>query len=62
MAPTTFGDSVWSIVVIGGPIVLIAALIFAMTRNRVSRRQHERSEEATRQLYKDGAVDESSRS
>ncbi|WP_394646330.1 hypothetical protein [uncultured Sphingomonas sp.] len=46
------GDGLWSFVVIGGPIVLVLALLFAMLRNRRSARDEARTEQATRDLYK----------
>ena len=52
-----FGDSLWAFLVIGGFIILGAAIAFAALRNRVSSRQMERTEEATRKLYDEGAVD-----
>jgi hypothetical protein len=52
-----FGDSLQAILVIGGFIVLGAAIAWAMARNRVSRRQEARTEDATRHLYDEGTVD-----
>jgi hypothetical protein len=46
------GDSLWSLVVIAGPIVLVAALLFAIVRNRRTAREEAHTEQATRELYK----------
>ena len=41
----------WSIITIVGPIVLLAALAWAMLRNRSTPAQDRRTEEGTRALY-----------
>ena len=51
------GDSLWTFLVIGGFIILGAAIAFAMMRNRMSPRQEQRTEDATRKLYDEGTVD-----
>ena len=48
-----FGDSLEAFLVIGGFIILGAAIAFAMLRNRVSPQQERRTEQATRELYDD---------
>ena len=40
------------IIVILGPIILAAVLLWALLRNRASRRERDRSEGATRDLYR----------
>lgn len=41
----------WSLVTVGGPILLAAALLWAILHNRTSRRQHDATERATDRLY-----------
>ncbi|MHC9419138.1 hypothetical protein ACYZX9_11150 [Sphingomonas citri] len=55
------GDGVWSFVVIAGPIILVAALLFAILRNRRSRHDEARTEEATRALYKEQSAEDRAR-
>lgn len=43
--------SMQGLMVIVGPIVLAAVLLWAVLHNRTSRRQKERTEEATRKMY-----------
>jgi hypothetical protein len=45
--------SIWLFVVVGGPILLGLALLYARSRNRVSPRQEAETERATHRLYKD---------
>lgn len=52
------GDSLWSFLIIAGPIVLMAALAFAMLRNRRTPRQEAKTEAATRELYRQEAADD----
>ena len=52
-----FGDSLWTFLVIGGFVILGAAIAFATMRNRITPRQEQRTEDATRQLYDEGTVD-----
>ncbi|WP_294197113.1 hypothetical protein [uncultured Sphingomonas sp.] len=52
------GDGLWSFVVIGGPIVLVLALLFAMLRNRRSARDEAHTEQATRDLYKQQSAED----
>ena len=52
----------WTLVVfVGGFIVLGAAIAWAMKNNKQTRRQHDRTEAATRELYDTDAVDHSKR-
>ncbi len=46
-------SSMQGLMVIVGPIVLAAALLWAILRNRTSRRQRQETEEATRRNYED---------
>lgn len=46
-----FGGGIWGFVVIGGPILLALALIWAKLNNRRSNASERRTEEATRNLY-----------
>jgi hypothetical protein len=46
-------DTIWMFVVVGGPILLGLAILYARTRNRVSPRQEAETERATQQLYKE---------
>ncbi|GAA4215887.1 hypothetical protein GCM10022253_11180 [Sphingomonas endophytica] len=56
------GDGWWSFVVIVGPIILVAALLFAMLRNRKrSPREEARTEQATRELYKQQSAEDRTR-
>jgi len=56
------GDGLWSFVVIVGPIILVAALLFAMLRNRKrSPREEARTEKATRELYKQQSAEDRTR-
>lgn len=49
------GDSLWSFLIIAGPIVLLGALAFAMLRNRRTPREEAKTEAATRDLYRQEA-------
>jgi hypothetical protein len=55
------GDGLWSFVVIAGPIILVAALLFAILRNRRSRHEEARTEDATRTLYKEQSAEDRAR-
>lgn len=46
-----FGSGIWGILVIVGPIVLAAAIAWAMLRNRQSKQGLQRTERATHDLY-----------
>ncbi len=57
-----FGDGLWSFVVIAGPIILVAALLFAILRNRGrTPREEARTEQATRELYKQQSAEDRTR-
>jgi len=43
----------WSIITIVGPLLLIGAILWAALRNRSSKATRDRSEAATRELYKE---------
>ncbi|WP_181814766.1 hypothetical protein [Sphingomonas aracearum] len=49
-------EGFWGLVVIIGPIVLIAALAFAMLRNKQTKREFERTEAATRRMHEEQAA------
>ncbi len=53
-----FGDGLWSFVVIAGPIILVVALLFAILRNRRTPREETRTEQATRELYKQQSAED----
>jgi hypothetical protein len=53
-----FGDGLWSFVVIAGPIILVIALLWAMLRNRTTRAQDARTEQATRDLYREQSAED----
>lgn len=57
MADSAFGDGLWAFVVIGGFLILAAAIAWAKLSNRTSRRQDARTEQATRELYEDGTTE-----
>ena len=46
-----FGGFNWSLLVIVGPIVLLAVIAWAVLRNRVSKPKARESEAATHRLY-----------
>ena len=41
----------WPIITIVGPILLLAVVLWAIVRNRTSRRSYQRTEQATKDLY-----------
>lgn len=43
--------SLWGLLTIIGPVVLLGVIIWAVLNNRVSRRRHRESERATADLY-----------
>ncbi|MBB3911698.1 hypothetical protein [Sphingomonas desiccabilis] len=45
--------SLWGLLTIVGPIVLLGVIIWAVLNNRVSRRRHQESEHATADLYEE---------
>lgn len=44
-------ESLWSIVTIGGPIILALAILFAILNNRRSKSEEARTESATLENY-----------
>jgi hypothetical protein len=52
-----FGNGLWGFVVVVGPILLAAAIAWAILHNRRSRSQIARTEQATRDLYDGDPVD-----
>ena len=53
MATSIFGDSLWAFVVVGGFIILAAAIAYAKFANKQTPREERRTEQATRDLYQD---------
>jgi hypothetical protein len=53
MADVTMGDGLWAFVVIGGFIILAAAIAFAKLRNKTGPRTEAYTEQKTRELYKE---------
>lgn len=53
-----FGSGIWGILIIVGPILLGAAIIWAMFNNRQSNAGARRTEDATKALYKDQDADD----
>lgn len=45
------GGIQWALQTVVGPILLVAVLIWVMLHNRASRREKQRTEEATTRLY-----------
>jgi hypothetical protein len=45
------GSSLWSMLVVIGPILLAVILLWAVISNRRSRADEQRTEDATRELY-----------
>lgn len=45
------GGLSWSLLTVIGPLVLAAVILWAVLRNRTSRREKDRTEQATRDLY-----------
>ncbi|MEH3045939.1 hypothetical protein [Sphingomonas adhaesiva] len=52
------GDGLWSFVVIAGPIILALALLYAILRNRRSRGEEARTEQATHDLYRETSAED----
>ena len=48
-------DHIYAILLIGGPILLAAVLIWARVKNKATPHEEARSEQATRDLYRDQA-------
>ncbi len=45
------GGGLWGVMTILGPIILAAVILWAIFNNRTSKREKERTEEATREMY-----------
>jgi len=56
------GDSMWAFVVIGGFIILGLALAYAKFRNKTTPAQDARTEQATRDMYKEQSREDNARS
>jgi hypothetical protein len=50
-------EGIWAFVVIGGPIILGAALLWAITHNHMSRKQKAASDAAVRRVRRETADD-----
>lgn len=53
MAEITMGDGLWAFVVIGGFLILAAAIAYAKMKNRSGPRSEAYTEQKTRELYKE---------
>lgn len=51
MSDSNVGSSLWSVLIIVGPLLLVAALAWAVWRNRKSRVPKQVSEAGARRLY-----------
>ena len=61
-ASTWSSGTIWLIVVFVGAFVLVAAMAWARAKNKaIPPEQERRTEQATRDLYKDGTTDETTR-
>ena len=56
-----FGVSLWTLLVIVGPLVLIGAIAWAMINNRTTPAEDARSEAATREMYKEQSAEDEAR-
>lgn len=45
------GGGLWGVMTILGPIILAAVILWAIFNNRTTKREKERTEEATREMY-----------
>lgn len=54
-------DNLYGIMTIVGPILLLAALGWAMLNNRRTARERQRTEEATRRMYDEQDADDKAR-
>lgn len=55
------GDSMWAFVVIGGFIILALAIAYAKFRNKTTPAEDARTEQATREMYKEQSRDDALR-
>ena len=44
-------EKLWPIITIVGPILLLVVVLWAIVRNRTSKRSYDRTEQATKDLY-----------
>ena len=44
-------EKLWPIITVAGPIALLVVVLWAIWRNRTSRRSYDRTEQATKDLY-----------
>lgn len=49
----TSSTDYWSLVTIIGPLLLLAVIVWAVARNRTSKSSENRTEQATRDLYRE---------
>lgn len=61
MEHSATGDSLWAFVVIGGFIILGLAIAYAKLRNKSTPEQEARTEQATRDLYKEQSREDAMR-
>lgn len=61
MADVTMGDGLWAFVVIGGFVILAAAIAWAKLKNKSGPRSEAYTEQKTRELYKDTSPDRANR-
>ncbi|MCR5870260.1 MULTISPECIES: hypothetical protein [unclassified Sphingomonas] len=47
----TGGGGLWGVMTILGPIILAAVILWAIFNNRTTKREKERTEDATRAMY-----------
>lgn len=57
MADYATGDGLWGFVVIGGFLILAAAIAWAKFNNKQTPREEARTEAATRELYDEGTTE-----
>lgn len=56
-----FGDSLWAFVVVGGFVILLAAILFAKLGNKRTAREEAHTEAATRASYAEQAAEDEAR-
>lgn len=61
MEHSSFGDSLWAIVLVGGFIILALGIAIAKLRNKTTVAQDARTERATHDLYKEQSRDDAAR-
>ncbi|WBH15734.1 hypothetical protein [Sphingomonas radiodurans] len=61
MEQSSFGDSLWAFVVVGGFIILALGLAYAKLRNKTTPAQDARTEQATHDLYKEQSREDAKR-